>query len=70
MSKQQQRLQRAYGSRREVAEYLGIPLATLERWAYLGKGPAFVKIGRHTRYDWAGVDSWIAAQPQGGAQSA
>lgn len=59
----------AYGSRREVAEHLDIPIATLERWAYIGKGPAFVKIGRHTRYRWADVDAWIATQPQGGATS-
>lgn len=66
MTKQQQRSHRAYGSRADVAEYLDIPAATLDKWAHLGKGPAYVKIGRHTRYRWEDVDAWIAAQRQGG----
>lgn len=59
----------SFGSRRDVAEYLGVPVATLERWATRDAGPAFVKIGRHTRYRWADVELWIAAQRRGGSQT-
>jgi excisionase family DNA binding protein len=34
----------------EVAEMLGVPVGTLANWRYQGRGPAFVKIGRHVRY--------------------
>jgi excisionase family DNA binding protein len=60
----------AYGSRADVAAYLDIPVKTLEKWAHFSKGPAYVRIGRHTRYRWADVEAWIAAQQQGGAQTA
>jgi excisionase family DNA binding protein len=54
-------------SRPEVANYLGVPVATLERWAYMGTGPKYRKVGRHARYAWADVDRWLAAQESGGA---
>jgi excisionase family DNA binding protein len=54
------------GSRPEVAKYLHVPVATLERWATRGEGPPYRKVGRHTRYDWNEVDRWLAAQQQGG----
>ena len=44
---------------REVADVLGVPLRTLDQWAYLGKGPAFIKVGRHRRYDAADVDQYV-----------
>jgi hypothetical protein len=31
---------------RDVAAYLGVSIATLERWRMIGEGPAFVKVGR------------------------
>lgn len=46
---------------REVAERLNIPPRTLDQWAYLGKGPAFVKVGRHRRYLEADVLEYINA---------
>lgn len=68
MARQQQR--QGYASRREVAEYLDLPLATLDAWAYRGRGPAFVKIGRHARYRWSDIDTWIGAQKRGGGDAA
>ena len=50
----------------DVAEYLGVPLATLSQWRYLGKGPRWRKVGRHVRYDWPGVERWLASQSGGG----
>jgi excisionase family DNA binding protein len=54
-------------SRAEVAEYLGVPVRTLEQWAYRREGPRYRVIGRHARYRWADVEAWIDAQQVGGA---
>lgn len=56
-----------FGTRDEVAEYLGVPVATLVAWAYKKSGPPYKLIGRHARYDWDAVDAWIDAQATGGA---
>jgi excisionase family DNA binding protein len=42
-----------------VAEYLGVPLRTLDQWAYWGTGPAYSKIGRHRRYRWEDVERYV-----------
>jgi excisionase family DNA binding protein len=42
-----------------TAEYLGVPPATLDQWAYRGIGPAFSKVGRHRRYRHADVTAWL-----------
>lgn len=34
----------------QVSTFLGVPVGTLANWRYLGRGPAFVRIGRHVRY--------------------
>lgn len=57
---------RPLATRPDVAEYLGVPVATLERWAYIGTGPKYRKVGRHTRYAWADVDAWLDSQEPGG----
>lgn len=54
-------------SRPEVANYLGVPVATLVRWAYVRTGPKYRKVGRHARYSWQDVDRWLATQETGGA---
>jgi excisionase family DNA binding protein len=46
-------------SRREVAEYLDVPEATLARWAYVGGGPSYFRVGRHTRYRFEDVIAWL-----------
>jgi excisionase family DNA binding protein len=53
-------------SRAEVADYLGVPPATLDRWAYARTGPPYKIIGRHARYRWIDVDNWLAQQESGG----
>lgn len=52
----------------EVAEMLGVPVGTLANWRYLGRGHAFVKVGRHVRYRWSDVADWIEERvvPAGG----
>lgn len=54
-------------SRPEVAEYLDLPVRTLDQWAYRGTGPRFRKVGRHARYSWADVEQWLSEQQTGGA---
>ena len=54
-------------TRPPVGERLRVPLATLNQWAYLGKGPKFAKFGRHVRYRLSDVISWENAQFGGGA---
>lgn len=43
-----------------VAEWLGVPVRTLDQWAYRKVGPRFHKLGRHRRYRVADVEQWIA----------
>ncbi|WP_226353786.1 AlpA family transcriptional regulator [Pseudonocardia sp. ICBG601] len=47
------------GSRAEVAEYLRVPVSTLDRWARLGTGPRYARVGRHARYRWSDVETWL-----------
>lgn len=49
-------------SRREVAEYLDVPEATLARWAYAGGRPSYFRVGRHTRYRREDVFAWLEKQ--------
>ena len=35
---------------REVAESLGLSVATLRAWRHRGKGPRFLRLGRSVRY--------------------
>ncbi|WP_369026386.1 helix-turn-helix transcriptional regulator [Qipengyuania sp. RANM35] len=49
-------------NREEAAHYLGISFSTLARWAMLGKGPAFHKIGRQARYKISELDAFIDSQ--------
>ncbi|WP_235997653.1 helix-turn-helix transcriptional regulator [Nocardiopsis coralli] len=51
----------------DVAEYLDVPKATLDKWAHLGTGPRYSRVGRHRRYRWADVEKWLDANAQGGA---
>jgi excisionase family DNA binding protein len=53
---------RPLATRAEVAEYLRVPIGTLEQWAYRGTGPTYTRVGRHARYRWADVEMWLEAQ--------
>jgi excisionase family DNA binding protein len=49
----------------EVAEYLRVPVKTLDSWSYRGLGPRFSKIGRHRRYDERDLEEWVGRQKNG-----
>lgn len=42
----------------EAAEVLSVSVKTLEAWRRLGKGPAFVKLGRSVRYTMRSLDEF------------
>ncbi len=54
----------------ELADYLKVPIGTLDQWASRGGGPEFRKIGKFRRYDPVWVKSWLAEQPRGGVPPA
>lgn len=49
----------------ELAEILGVPVATLYAWRYQSKGPPAIRIGRHLRYPADGLRSWIKERGTG-----
>lgn len=50
---------RPLASIEEVAVYLGVPVQTLYNWRAQKKGPRSARIGRHVRYRWSDVDSFV-----------
>jgi len=46
----------------QLAEYLGVPLATIYRWNYLGTGPKRLRLGRHVRFRKNDVERWLSNQ--------
>ncbi|HEX2294752.1 MAG TPA: helix-turn-helix domain-containing protein [Actinomycetota bacterium] len=43
----------------EVARRLDVPKKTLYRWRYQGVGPRSHRVGKHLRYRWSDVLTWI-----------
>lgn len=43
----------------QVSDYLGVPLGTLANWRYQGRGPTYLRVGRHVRYRAQDVTQWI-----------
>ena len=60
-----------YGGRiitvQELADYLEVPVKTLYAWRYRRHGPPGFRVGRHLRYRWADVESWIQRQLEAGS---
>jgi excisionase family DNA binding protein len=46
---------------RQVAEQLGLSVATLRAWRHRGKGRRFLRLGRSVRYLPADVDEFVRA---------
>ncbi|MFV1962996.1 MAG: helix-turn-helix transcriptional regulator [Acidimicrobiia bacterium] len=44
----------------DLAEYLGVPVATIYAWRYHRQGPPGFRVGRHLRYRWADIEEWIS----------
>jgi len=45
-----------------LADYLGVPLATLYQWSSRRTGPRTIRVGRHLRYRQSDIDRWLEAQ--------
>ena len=43
----------------DLADYLGVPVATIYAWRYRHQGPPGFRVGRHLRFRWNDVQSWI-----------
>jgi len=46
----------------ELADYLGVPIATVYRWRYQRQGPLGYRIGRHVRFRSSDVQRWLERQ--------
>jgi predicted DNA-binding transcriptional regulator AlpA len=44
---------------REVADRLGLSVATLRAWRFRGKGPRYLRLGRAVRYLPADIDDFV-----------
>lgn len=60
--KYSEEVRRKLGEPAEVADYLGIPEATLKQWRWQRKGPKHIPVGRHVRYRWSDVEAWLDEQ--------
>lgn len=54
--------QQRWLSRRELADRLGLPVRTLEKWAWKGTGPRYARMGRHVRSRVSDIVEWEAAR--------
>jgi excisionase family DNA binding protein len=44
---------------REVADFLGLPIATLQTWRAKRSGPRGYRVGKHVRYRREDVEAWL-----------
>lgn len=43
----------------DLADYLGVPVATIYDWRVDGKGPCGVRVGRHVKFAQSDVRAWV-----------
>lgn len=43
----------------ELAHYLDVPVKTIYAWRYHGEGPRGFRVGRHVRFRWNDVQTWL-----------
>ncbi len=46
----------------ELAEYLGLPVATIYDWRAHGRGPIGHRFGKHVKFTVSDVAAWVEAQ--------
>ena len=51
---------------RQVADYLGVPIATIYRWRYVGTGPPAIRVGVHLRFERRSLLEWVDARREVG----
>ena len=48
----------------EAADYLNVPVVTLQTWRARRNGPRSYRVGRHTRYRRQDIDDWLLEREQ------
>ncbi|MEU2428692.1 helix-turn-helix domain-containing protein [Streptomyces sp. NPDC007861] len=61
-SQEPQPSRRKLATARELADFCGVPLATVYQWSHRGGGPRMIKVGRHLRARWEDVERWLDEQ--------
>lgn len=56
-----------YMTTAEVAALCRTSPETIRFWRYVGKGPAWVKLGRKVLYDTEAVETWLTEAQQDGS---
>ena len=54
----------------EVAEMLGVSVATVRRWRLLKQGPRYLKLGALCKYRVEDITAWLDSRPFGGGHQA
>jgi predicted DNA-binding transcriptional regulator AlpA len=54
----------------QVAEVVGMSVASVRRWRLFRQGPKYLKIGAAVRYKPEDVAAWLALRPTGGGTEA
>lgn len=54
----------------QVAEMLGVSVATCRRWRLLKQGPRVLKLGVLCKYRVEDVAAWLESRPSGGGKQA
>ena len=44
----------------ELADYLEVPVKTIYTWRHRNTGPRGFRVGKHLRFRWCDVESWLA----------
>jgi excisionase family DNA binding protein len=57
---------RPLASPKQVGQHLGVAVQTLYDWRHRGTGPRAVRVGKHQRYRWEDVDTWLTEQDRTG----
>lgn len=47
-------------SAQELAIYLEVPVKTIYTWRHRNTGPRGFRVGKHLRFRWCDVESWLA----------
>jgi excisionase family DNA binding protein len=54
------RLRERLLSPQELADYLEVPVKTIYSWRHHGKGPRGFRVGKHVRFRWGDVETWLS----------
>ena len=55
-----------WGSEKQLAEYAGVSVKSLQRWRAFGQGPPWKRWIGSIKYKISDFEAWASAQPGGG----